>query len=130
VHLRVSVWKPREQLSSSAHRAADVDLDDPGFQQTPYDPFGASGRSKTANVLFAVELDRRLRNRRIRATALHPGGIHTELMRHTTPDMLQQMAARSGRDVSSPQQRSRMCCRDTGVGRKQRCDLHRRGHLG
>jgi NAD(P)-dependent dehydrogenase (short-subunit alcohol dehydrogenase family) len=86
-------------LSSSAHRAADVNLEDPGFQQTPYDPFSAYGRSKTANVLFAVELDRRLRERGIRATALHPGGIHTELMRHTTPDMLQQMAARSGRDV-------------------------------
>jgi NAD(P)-dependent dehydrogenase (short-subunit alcohol dehydrogenase family) len=86
-------------LSSSAHRASDVDLDDPGFQQTPYDPFSAYGRSKTANVLFAVELDRRLRERSIRATALHPGGIHTELMRHTTPDMLQQMAARSGRNV-------------------------------
>jgi len=86
-------------LSSSAHRASDINLDDPGFQQTPYDPFSAYGRSKTANVLFAVELDRRLRERSIRATALHPGGIHTELMRHTTPDMLQQMAARSGRNV-------------------------------
>ena len=86
-------------LSSSAHRASDINLDDPDFQQTPYDPFSAYGRSKTANVLFAVELDRRLRERSIRATALHPGGIHTELMRHTTPDMLQQMAARSGRNV-------------------------------
>jgi NAD(P)-dependent dehydrogenase (short-subunit alcohol dehydrogenase family) len=86
-------------LSSSAHRASDVNLDDPGFRQTPYHPFSAYGRSKTANVLFAVELDRRLRERDIRATALHPGGIHTELMRHTTPDMLEEMAARSGRDV-------------------------------
>jgi NAD(P)-dependent dehydrogenase (short-subunit alcohol dehydrogenase family) len=86
-------------LSSSAHRAANVDLDDPGFQRTPYDPFSAYGRSKTANVLFAVELDRRLRERGVRATALHPGGIRTELMRHTTPDMLQEMAARSGRNA-------------------------------
>jgi NAD(P)-dependent dehydrogenase (short-subunit alcohol dehydrogenase family) len=88
-------------LSSSAHRAADIDLDDPGFEQTPYDPFIAYGRSKTANVLLAVELDRRLRDRNIRTTALHPGGVLTELMRHTTPDMLQHMAAQSGRDVSS-----------------------------
>lgn len=82
-------------LSSSAHQASDVNLDDPGFEWTPYDPFVAYGRSKTANVLFAVELDRRLQDRGIRATALHPGGIMTELMRHTTPEMLQQMAAAS-----------------------------------
>lgn len=82
-------------LSSSAHRAADVDLDDPGFERTPYDPFVAYGRSKTANVLFAVELDRRLKSRGVRAAALHPGGIMTELLRHTTPEMLQQMAAQS-----------------------------------
>ncbi len=78
-------------LSSSAHRAGDIDLDDPGFASTPYDPFTAYGRSKTANILFAVELDQRLSGRGIRATALHPGGIMTELMRHTTPDIMQRM---------------------------------------
>jgi NAD(P)-dependent dehydrogenase (short-subunit alcohol dehydrogenase family) len=82
-------------LSSAAHRASDVDLDDPGFETTPYDPFIAYGRSKTANILFALELDRRLQARGIRATALHPGGIRTELMRHTSPELLQRMAAQS-----------------------------------
>jgi len=82
-------------LSSAAHRAADIDPDDPGFERTEYDPFVAYGRSKTANVLFAVELDRRLRPRGIRATAIHPGGIMTELMRHTSPELLQKMAAQS-----------------------------------
>jgi NAD(P)-dependent dehydrogenase (short-subunit alcohol dehydrogenase family) len=57
----------------------------------------AYGRSKTANVLFAVALDRRLRGGGIRATALHPGGIRTELLRHTTPEMLRAMAAQSAR---------------------------------
>jgi NAD(P)-dependent dehydrogenase (short-subunit alcohol dehydrogenase family) len=84
-------------LSSSAHKASDVDLDDPGFERTNYDPFVAYGRSKTANALFAVELDRRLRSRGIRATALHPGGIRTELLRHTTPELLQRMAAQVAR---------------------------------
>ncbi len=84
-------------LSSSAHQASDVSLDDPGFEQTAYEPFAAYGRSKTANVLFAVELDRRLQSRGIRATALHPGGIMTELLRYTTPEMLQQMAAQAAR---------------------------------
>jgi NAD(P)-dependent dehydrogenase (short-subunit alcohol dehydrogenase family) len=85
-------------LSSSAHAAADVDLDDPGFEHTPYEGFTAYGRSKTANVLFAVELDRRMKNRGIRAAALHPGGIMTELLRHTPADVLQELAARSARD--------------------------------
>ena len=83
-------------LSSSAHRAADVDLDDHSFAGSTYEPFIAYGRSKTANVLFAVALDARLQGRGIRATALHPGGIFTELMRHTTQQMLEQMAAWSG----------------------------------
>jgi NAD(P)-dependent dehydrogenase (short-subunit alcohol dehydrogenase family) len=82
-------------LSSSAHRASDVDLDDPGFETTAYDPFVAYGRSKTANILFALELDRRLQARGIRVTALHPGGIMTELLRHTSPELLQRMAAQS-----------------------------------
>jgi NAD(P)-dependent dehydrogenase (short-subunit alcohol dehydrogenase family) len=89
-------------LSSSAHAASDVDLNDPGFERTEYDPFTAYGRSKTANVLFAVELDRRLKSRNIRATALHPGGIRTELLRYTTQDMLMDMTNRSARDPIDP----------------------------
>lgn len=76
-------------LASAGHRFADVDLDDPNFEHTPYEPFVAYGRSKTANVLFAVELDRRLRARGIRATAVHPGGIMTELGRHMTEEQMQ-----------------------------------------
>jgi NAD(P)-dependent dehydrogenase (short-subunit alcohol dehydrogenase family) len=71
-------------LSSAGHRFADVDLDDPNFETTPYKEFVAYGRSKTANVLFAVEFDRRHRERGIRAAAVHPGGIHTELGREMT----------------------------------------------
>ena len=69
-------------LASSGHRYSDVDLDDPSFERTAYDPAIAYGRSKTANVLFAVEFDRRHKGRGIRATAVHPGGIQTELARH------------------------------------------------
>lgn len=75
-------------LSSAGHRYADVDLDDPGFERTDYDPMLAYGRSKTANILFAVEFDRRHRARGIRATAVHPGAIHTELARHMSPEMI------------------------------------------
>jgi NAD(P)-dependent dehydrogenase (short-subunit alcohol dehydrogenase family) len=69
-------------LSSAGHRFSDVDLNDPNFATTPYEPFVAYGRSKTANILFAVEFDRRHRGRGVRATAVHPGGIATELARH------------------------------------------------
>src|ERR1700722_12714279 len=72
-------------LSSAGHRYSDVDLDDPNFERSPYAEFIAYGRSKTANVLFAVEFDRRHRARGVRATAVHPGGIQTELGRHMTP---------------------------------------------
>ena len=68
-----------------------MDLDDPNFERTPYDPWIAYGRSKTANVLFAVELDRRLESRGVRACALHPGGIQTELGRHLTPESTEAM---------------------------------------
>ena len=80
-------------LSSAGHRYADVDLDDPNFERSPYAEFIAYGRSKTANVLFAVEFDRRHSARGIRATAVHPGGIRTELSRHLTPAVLEKLVA-------------------------------------
>jgi NAD(P)-dependent dehydrogenase (short-subunit alcohol dehydrogenase family) len=69
-------------LSSSGHRYANVDLDDPNFERTSYEPFVAYGRSKTANILFAVAFDERHRGHGVRAAAVHPGGIRTELDRH------------------------------------------------
>ena len=75
-------------LASSGHRFSDVDLDDPNFERTPYTEFGAYGRSKTANILFAVEFDRRHNGEGIRATAVHPGGIQTELGRYMTPEVM------------------------------------------
>ena len=78
-------------LASSGHRFADIDLDDPGFERTPYSEFVAYGRSKTANILFAVEYDRRHKHRGIRATAVHPGGIQTELGRNVPPEQIETM---------------------------------------
>jgi NAD(P)-dependent dehydrogenase (short-subunit alcohol dehydrogenase family) len=80
-------------LASSGHRFSDVNLYDPNFERTPYDPFGAYGRAKTANILFAVEFDRRHQASGIRATALHPGAIQTELPRYMTDETMQQMVA-------------------------------------
>jgi NAD(P)-dependent dehydrogenase (short-subunit alcohol dehydrogenase family) len=88
-------------LSSAGHRFSDVDLDDPGWERSPYDPWRAYGRSKTANVQFAVGLDRRVRDRGVRAVAVHPGGIMTELGRHLTDETLAALlAARGDRPMS------------------------------
>ena len=78
-------------LSSAGHRFSNVDLDDPNFQRTPYDPFVAYGRSKTANILFAVAFDQRHRERGVRAAAAHPGVIQTELGRHMDRSRLEGM---------------------------------------
>jgi NAD(P)-dependent dehydrogenase (short-subunit alcohol dehydrogenase family) len=78
-------------LASSGHRFANVDLEDPNFEHTPYEPFVAYGRSKTANILFAVAFDQRHRERGIRAAAVHPGGIQTELARYMDPSHLEAM---------------------------------------
>jgi NAD(P)-dependent dehydrogenase (short-subunit alcohol dehydrogenase family) len=76
-------------LSSSGHRYANVDLEDSNFERTPYEPFIAYGRSKTANILFAVAFDQRHRERGVHAAAVHPGGIQTELARHIDPSQVQ-----------------------------------------
>jgi NAD(P)-dependent dehydrogenase (short-subunit alcohol dehydrogenase family) len=78
-------------LSSSGHRYSNVDLDDPNFERTPYEPFVAYGRSKTANILFAVAFDKRHRARGVRAAAVHPGGIKTELGRYVDPGRMEKV---------------------------------------
>src|SRR6267154_1417877 len=66
-------------LSSSGHRFSNVDLEDPNFERTPYDPFVASRLTKTPNTLLAVALYHNHRGRSVRAASLHPGAIQTEL---------------------------------------------------
>jgi NAD(P)-dependent dehydrogenase (short-subunit alcohol dehydrogenase family) len=78
-------------LSSAGHRYSNVDLEDPNFERTPYEPFVAYGRSKTANILFAVAFDKRHRNRGVRAAAVHPGGIQTELGRYADPGRIEKL---------------------------------------
>ncbi|TYB42284.1 SDR family NAD(P)-dependent oxidoreductase [Actinomadura chibensis] len=78
-------------LSSRAHRRGDVDLDDPNYERSPYDPWEAYGRSKTANALFAVALDAREFGAGITANAVMPGAIMTGLQRHISPADLRAM---------------------------------------
>ncbi|HEY3556825.1 MAG TPA: SDR family NAD(P)-dependent oxidoreductase [Kribbella sp.] len=68
-------------VSSSAHRRSDIRWDDLEFRRG-YDKWEAYGQAKTANVLFAVQLDALGKDSGVRAFALHPGGILTPLQRH------------------------------------------------
>jgi NAD(P)-dependent dehydrogenase (short-subunit alcohol dehydrogenase family) len=78
-------------LSSAGHRYSNVNLDDPNFERTTYEPFVAYGRSKTANILFAVAFDKRHRSHGVRAAAVHPGGIKTELGRYVEPGRMEKV---------------------------------------
>ena len=93
-------------LSSAGHRFSDVVLDDINFEATPYNPWLAYGRSKTANILFAVELDRRGRDAGTRACAVHPGLIFTELGRHMTKETFDAMPFTRGDGPDLPAAKS------------------------
>lgn len=88
-------------LSSAGHRYSNVDLDDPNFERKPYAPLVAYGRSKTANILFSVAFDKRHRGRGVRAAAVHPGGIQTELGRHLGPGDLEKMVERINGELAA-----------------------------
>jgi NAD(P)-dependent dehydrogenase (short-subunit alcohol dehydrogenase family) len=78
-------------LSSLGHRRSPVHFDDPNFERRPYDKWSAYGQSKTANSLFAIELNRRLEPRSVFAYAVHPGGIMTELQREMSAEEIKAM---------------------------------------
>src|SRR5579859_4788357 len=88
-------------LASAGHRFSNVDLEDPNFERTPYDPWVAYGRSKSANILFAVAFDRRHRGNGIRAAAVHPGGIQTELDRHLDRVQIQKTIEQMNKQLAS-----------------------------
>jgi NAD(P)-dependent dehydrogenase (short-subunit alcohol dehydrogenase family) len=69
-------------LSSAGHKFGRFNFEDPSYTHREYDKWQAYGESKTANVLFTVGLDLRTRERGVRAFAVHPGAIMTNLGRH------------------------------------------------
>ncbi len=71
-------------LSSVGHRLNGLDLDDLNFERREYEKWPAYGQAKSANALFALQLDKLGEPLGIRAFAVHPGGIVTPLQRHLT----------------------------------------------
>ena len=69
-------------VSSIGHQRIGLDLDDINFEHRDYDKWTAYGQAKSANALFALELDRLGRGAGVRVFSLHPGGIITPLQRH------------------------------------------------
>jgi NAD(P)-dependent dehydrogenase (short-subunit alcohol dehydrogenase family) len=83
-------------VSSSAHLRSPVVFEDIHFRQRSYEPWAAYGQSKTANVLFAVEVTKRWASDGITANALMPGGIRTALQRYVTDAELDRLRAQAG----------------------------------
>lgn len=69
-------------LTSAGHRFSPVHFDDPNYEHRAYDKWESYGQSKTANILFTVELERRLGPLGVHAYAVHPGMVATNLGRH------------------------------------------------
>ncbi|MGZ4196316.1 MAG: SDR family NAD(P)-dependent oxidoreductase [Solirubrobacteraceae bacterium] len=83
-------------LSSTAHLYCPILFDDPTLAFVPYSPFLGYGQSKTANVLFAVEANRRWERDAIAVNAVMPGGIATRLQRHIDPEALARARREAG----------------------------------
>jgi NAD(P)-dependent dehydrogenase (short-subunit alcohol dehydrogenase family) len=93
-------------LSSNGHRIRDMRWEDPNWA-SDYSPWPAYGQSKTANVLFSVELERRLGSRGIHAYAVHPGVVTTDLFRYLSTDdraALDSRITQGGTAYKTPQQ--------------------------
>lgn len=83
-------------VSSRGHFLSPVVFADIHYERREYDDFAAYGQSKTANVLFAVELQRRYEGRGITAVSLHPGSILTNLARYLSADVIAAFGAVDG----------------------------------
>ena len=104
-------------LTSRGHAFASVDLDDPSFVYRPYDKWKAYGQSKSANALFALELDARGESRGVRAFSVHPGYVATELARSVPEEELRALSV--GRKPKTPAQgaaTSVWCATSTALG--------------
>ena len=102
-------------VASAGHHTDPVYFDDIHFKNKAYSPVAAYGQSKTANVWFAYELNKRFQDKGIASFSLHPGGIQTKLGRHLTKEVLAELMAEVNRlkgaeGLKSPQQGAATSC--------------------
>jgi len=87
-------------VSSLGHRFSPMLLDDPNFERLEYNKWLAYGQSKTANILFALELNRRGQAAGVQAFSLHPGRIlGTNLSKYLTEEDMKAMGVVSSGNV-------------------------------
>ena len=94
-------------LSSAGHWMGGVNFDDVNYESSDYSPWPAYGQSKTANILFASELDRRYGDRGVHGYSVHPGTVRTDLDRHLDDEgkaMVQRKIAKAGIIMKTPPQ--------------------------
>ncbi|NHN32657.1 SDR family NAD(P)-dependent oxidoreductase [Paenibacillus agricola] len=80
-------------VSSRAAKLSGIDLEDPNFEQQEYDKWIAYARSKIANALFAVEMDKKGKGYGVRTFSVHPGTIVTDLARNLSDEEMRAMGA-------------------------------------
>ncbi|KAJ4251430.1 hypothetical protein NW762_011413 [Fusarium torreyae] len=90
-------------LASMAHRGGGVRFDDFNFEKEAYDPWLAYGQSKTANIYFAAEVERRYGTKGLHATAVHPGVVMTNLGQYIDTSQLE-WSDEMKRDMKNPAQ--------------------------
>ena len=93
--LRASAPSRIVNLSSAGHFASGIIWDDPNFETNEYSKMDAYGQSKTANILFTVELERRYGDAGVHSWAVHPGMVMTDLARSFTKDDFGDLASRA-----------------------------------
>ncbi|MBP2322533.1 NAD(P)-dependent dehydrogenase (short-subunit alcohol dehydrogenase family) [Kibdelosporangium banguiense] len=83
-------------VASSGHLFSPVVFEDIHFTTREYQPWVGYGQSKTANILFAVEANKRWADAGITVNSLHPGSIATNLQRHVSQAEIDRMRKEVG----------------------------------
>ena len=92
-------------VASGAHRRGHIDLSDLNWERRRYERWAAYGQSKLANLLFVLELERRLTaaGSPVRALAAHPGYAATNLQSHSGHPIMDRMMKLTNRIVAQSQ---------------------------
>lgn len=109
-------------VSSFGHQMAPFNFDDPNFLNREYETLQGYGQSKTANNLFAVELDHRAKQFGVRAFSLHPGSVNgTDLGRVAPMALFQQLGTHDENGNIRPEVAARLKTIEQGAATSVWC---------